>query len=100
MSLVNNFQKSRYEIDRDGQLAFIDYKFTQQTNRIYLIHTEVPPSMRGKGMGEELVIAVLEDIKKNGWNLIPLCPFVVAYLKRHPEYHSIIDPKNRSKFNQ
>lgn len=49
-------------------------------------HTAVPVSLRGHGVGDELVHEALEDTLRRGWRFVPLCPFVQAYLHRHPQY--------------
>ncbi|MEO1655986.1 MAG: GNAT family N-acetyltransferase [Bacteroidota bacterium] len=43
-------------------------------------------------MGSHLTKQVLEEIRKQGYKLFPLCPFVKAYLQRHPEYKDVLDP--------
>ncbi|MCF6243247.1 MAG: N-acetyltransferase, partial [Bacteroidales bacterium] len=59
-------------------------------NNIYLTHTEVPLQLRGKGIGTALVKLVLENIKQKDLTLIPLCPFVALYIKRNPEWKSLV----------
>ncbi|WP_044204748.1 GNAT family N-acetyltransferase [Flammeovirga sp. OC4] len=87
--LTNNEDKKRYEFDIDGQIAYIDYMLAR--GNIYLTHTEVPPSLGGQGIGSKLVHSVLTDIKENtDYKLFPLCPFVAAYIKKHPEWKSIL----------
>ncbi|MUH36967.1 N-acetyltransferase [Zobellia amurskyensis] len=77
-------EKGRFEIDIDGQIAFMEYMVSKQ-NIIYLTHTEVPPSLGGQGVGSGLVSKVLQFIKESDMKMAPLCPFVAAYIKRHPE---------------
>jgi uncharacterized protein len=49
-------------------------------------HTQVPEAAQGKGVGDELVRQALEDVRERGLKVIPTCPFVAAYVRRHPEY--------------
>ncbi|CAM4346448.1 GNAT family N-acetyltransferase [Zobellia roscoffensis] len=77
-------EKGRFEIDIDGQIAFMEYMISKQ-NIIYLTHTEVPSSLGGQGVGSALVSKVFEFIEESGMKMAPLCPFVAAYIKRHPE---------------
>lgn len=86
-----NEEKSQYEITVEGQLAYIEFKLNKK-GQIFLTHTEVPESMEGKGIGSHLVKIVLAEIRKKGWKLFPLCPFVKAYLQRHPEERDVLDP--------
>ena len=57
---------------------------------IYLTHTEVPRELEGKGIGSQLVEKTLQDIERQGLRLVPLCPFVAAYIKKHPEWRRIV----------
>ncbi len=84
--LVNNTNrpKKRFELQLENEIIFIEYILTKD-NSIYLTHTEVPRSLEGNGLGSIIVKKALDYIRKKGYKMIPLCPFVAAYLKRHPE---------------
>ncbi len=83
-NLVVNEKDQQYEFHVAGSVAKIE--FNRKENKIYLIHTEVPQELGGKGIASALVKAVLEDIEKKNLTLIPKCPFVAGYLERHPEW--------------
>ena len=80
----------RLELEIDGSIAFIDYKLLR--DRLFLIHTEVPPELKGKGAGSAIVQKALQYAKDNNYKLVPICPFVQSYLKRHKEWNSIVAP--------
>lgn len=84
----NNGAKHRYELMTDGHLSIVEYMITG--NDVYLTHTEVPPVLEGRGIGSEIVSKALEDIKSRNMKLVPLCPFVAVYIKRHPEWNDLI----------
>ncbi|MBX7171964.1 MAG: N-acetyltransferase [Pyrinomonadaceae bacterium] len=85
----NNESKHRFEINLEDGIAFIQY--TKQGEDVYnLYHTEVPPQFGGKGVGSALAKGTLEYIKAEGSQIIPTCPFVAAYLKKHPEYQELV----------
>ena len=86
--LIDNEEAKQYEFHVDGKIPRIEYIKTK--NKIYLTHTEVPKGMEGKGIGKALVKAVLDDIKSNGLELVPLCPFVALFIKRNPEYKTLV----------
>lgn len=86
--LINNEAKKRYEIHFEDSVAFIEYIKTKEN--IYLTHTEVPKKLEGKGIGSAMVLATLKDVKDKGLILIPLCPFVALYIKRHPEWKELV----------
>ena len=79
--LIDNQEHHQYEFHIEGHIAKIEYK--KARGKIYLIHTEVPEALKGRGIGTRLVKSVLEDIQEKGLELVPLCPFVKAYLDRN-----------------
>jgi hypothetical protein len=86
--LIDNKTNSQYEFHAGEFIPKIEYIKTG--SKIYLTHTEVPVQLQGKGIGNILVSEVLEDIKQTGLSLVPLCPFVAAYIKRHPEWNFLV----------
>lgn len=92
LKVENNEAESRFEINLDGATALIAYK---KRGAIYnLYHTEVPPQFAGKGVGSALANGTLERIKAEDAKIIPSCPFVSAYLKRHREYEELVAERN------
>ncbi len=89
--LINNETQNRYEFHIDGSVPRIEYILTKD-NKIYLTHTEVPKELEGKGIASALVMQTLEDVEKSGRKLVPLCPYVAQYIKRHPEWKRIVAP--------
>lgn len=85
----NNEELSQFEADLNGEKAIIGYK-TENDGALNLLHTEVPETYEGKGVGSGLVKQTLEQIKAAGNKIIPSCPFVAHYIERHPEYESLI----------
>ena len=67
----------------EGKTAIVEY-ILPNSQIIYLTHTEVPRELEGKGVASAIVSKVLNYIRENGLKMAPLCPFVAAYLKRHP----------------
>lgn len=84
-----NPDRNRFELTIDGRTAVID-TILAKGGVMFLTHTEVPKELEGQGIGKRLVEFALNHIKDNGYRLAPLCPFVAAYLKRHPEWQSIL----------
>jgi predicted GNAT family acetyltransferase len=89
VDILDNREARRYELSVGEQVAFIDY-MSAGKNRIVLTHTEVPEALEGQGIGSRLVKAALVDIRHREMKLIPMCPFVAAYIKRHPEYRDLV----------
>ena len=86
-TLQNDTTARQYYFDLEGR-PHIDYLRAGQ--RLYLVHTEVPPSLEGQGIGSDLVKQALADIERQGLRLVPQCPFVAAYVKRHPEWQRLV----------
>lgn len=83
LKLFDNKEENQYEFHFNGFTPKIEY--INKNGKIFLTHTEVPKELGGQGIGTVLIEAVLDDIEKQGLTLVPLCPFVAAYLKKHPE---------------
>lgn len=89
LPLVKNLEEHRFELKVGEYTAFIEYK--ERDKKIWLIHTESPEELKGKGAATGLIEKTLAYIEDNGYKLIPLCPLVAAYLKRHPDWNRIVD---------
>ena len=79
---VDNTERSRFELKVEGHFAYIDYK-VGNSGRWYLIHTEVPKEITLKGVGNKIVRETLDILDWRGAKIIPFCPFVKAFIKRH-----------------
>ena len=77
--------KGRYVIRLNGEEAELTYSVTTPT-LVIADHTGVPDSFRGTGAGLALVTRMVEDARREGFRIMPLCPFVNAQRKRHPEW--------------
>ena len=75
--------KSRFTITIDGIVAELDYR--RRADRLVLVHTEVPESLAGHGVGGELVQAAVERAAKERLTVVPVCPFARAWLEHHPD---------------
>lgn len=89
ISLIKNEENHRFEIAFENHKAFIDYK--ERPGKISLIHTEVESELEGKGAATAVIEKTLEYLEQNNYKLVPLCPLVFAYIKRHPEWKRIVD---------
>jgi predicted GNAT family acetyltransferase len=96
LNLVKNEENHRFELSVDGFTSFIDYK--ERPGVITLIHTESPEELAGRGVATALVEKTLAYLDENSYELVPLCPYVFAYIKRHPEWIKIVREDFRSKF--
>ena len=87
--IIHNEAESRFETLVEGKLALVDYE--KRNNILDITHTEVPKELEGRGIAGAITQFVLEYIKSNGLKIHPICPYTVAYLKRHSEYQDLIE---------
>ena len=86
--IVNNKPDHRYELNIDDHIAAAYY--TIAGNVITFTHTEVPDELGGKGIGSKLVKGALDQVRARGLRVIPQCPFVKAYIGKHPDYADLV----------
>jgi predicted GNAT family acetyltransferase len=79
---------TRLKLHRQGHTAFIEYR--RRTGVVEMTHTEVPLDLRGEGIGSELVRSALDWARAENLRVLPSCPFVAAFIERHPEYSELV----------
>ncbi|HVC19282.1 MAG TPA: GNAT family N-acetyltransferase [Vicinamibacterales bacterium] len=87
--IEHNEAASRFEARFPEGVALLQYRFDAAGDFV-LIHTEVPPSLRGRGLADRLARTALEYARDHRLVVVPLCPFVRAYLDRHPEFTPLV----------
>ena len=86
--IVDNKTDHRFELVVEGHLAAAYYEV--EGNVITFVHTEVPPELGGKGVGGTLVQGALDQVRSQGMKAIAECPFVKAWIGKHPEYKDLL----------
>ena len=81
--------KGRYSVLVDGHEAEMTYSRAGDSLLI-IDHTDVPDTLRGRGVGEALVRRAVEDARADGKRILPLCPFAKAQIMRHPEWQDVL----------
>ena len=89
----NNEKEQRFEIHQENEIAYLEYRFYKSD--IALMHTFVPDSLEGKGIASALAHHALDWAREHQKPVMVYCPFVAAYLKRHPEEGDIVDKNYR-----
>jgi predicted GNAT family acetyltransferase len=95
LSIINNPAEKRFEVTVEGHLAMVQY--IETTHNITFTHTEVPRALEGQGIGGRLAKTALDYALEKNLKILPTCPFVAAYIRRHPEYQPFVygyKPKN------
>jgi hypothetical protein len=83
-----NSSARRFEVTLDGDTAFIDYELHRET--IIFTHAEVPARLSGRGIASAIARSALEYAKHEQLKVIPLCPFVATYIRKHKEYQPLV----------
>jgi hypothetical protein len=78
----------RFVIDVEGAVAFLTYREADGT--LDLDHTFVPVTLRGGGIASQLTAHALRYAREHGYKIVPSCPFVAAYVDRHPEFRDLL----------
>lgn len=87
-TVINNEKQMQFEIHTGGETAMLEYRFNNKD--IALMHTFVPDHLNGQGIASTLAKYALDWIKGQHKKALVYCPFVAAYVKRHPEYDDVI----------
>jgi len=98
IEIHNNTEAHRYEMELDGQTAVLTY--SQRGNQITFLHTGVPEELEGHGIANKLTHTALEDARTHHQMVVPACPFVGAYIRRHPEYLSLLSDAEQTRLRQ
>jgi hypothetical protein len=97
IEIADNVDEKRYEIRVDGELAgFLQYRLRPEL--IELVHTEIDEEFEGRGLGSQLISFALDDAQKRGLAVLPFCPFVNDYMRRHRQYVELVPKKRREDF--
>jgi len=87
--IINNEELQQFEYREGNELATLTYKFYKKD--IAFMHTNVPEALAGKGIASALAVSAFEYAKKINKKVMVYCPFVAAYLKKHPELKDQLD---------
>ncbi|QNE32056.1 N-acetyltransferase [Sphingomonas sp. NBWT7] len=84
----DNRAEQEFELDLDGYRAVAAYQ--REGDRIVFTHTVVPPAIEGRGVGSKLIRAALDSARDQALKVVPQCPFVAAFIRKHPAYRDLL----------
>ena len=84
----NNTALNRFELDADGHVAVAYYRLSPGV--ITFMHTEVPAELSGRGIGSALARGALDQVRAQGLKVVAQCPFIGAFIGKHPEYGDLL----------
>lgn len=88
-------EQHRFEGRVDGELAAIA-EYIRTPELVVFTHTEVLPGHEGQGISSELVRQALDDVRRQELKVLPLCPFVAAYMQRHADAFGDLEYRSRT----
>jgi predicted GNAT family acetyltransferase len=88
VQVMHNEEASQFEAMVQDLRSELSY--ARDGNRILFTHTGVPPALRGRGIASKMARAAMEYVRENNLVAVPLCSYMVSYIRRHPEYQSLV----------
>jgi len=88
VTVTHNEEAQRFEMLVDGLRALMTYR--RFPDRIVFAHTEVPQPLEGQGLAAKLARVALDFARVNRLRVVPLCPYVSSFIRKHPEYQDLV----------
>jgi uncharacterized protein len=95
VNITNNEEAQWFEAQVDSLRAILTYR--RFPDRMVLNHTEVPPPLEGKGLAAKLARAALDFARVNQLRVVPLCPYIAAFIRRRAEYQDLVSTDDLQK---
>jgi uncharacterized protein len=93
--VVDRPDEGRYVVTVDGEIAgFATYRLRGDV--ITFIHTKVAPAFGGHGLGTRIVVHALDDARRRGLKVRPICPLFAKFIAEHAEYQDLLVTKAAS----
>ena len=97
--VTDNAARSRYELHVGTELAgYVDYLLRDHGTVISLVHTQVMPAFQGAHLATHLARYSLDDARGRGLGVLPFCPYINSWIKKHPEYADLVPRDRRADF--
>lgn len=98
-AIADNPTASRFELHVGQELAgFVEYKLREHDTVISLVHTEVEPAFQGAHLATRLARFSLDDARRRGLGVLPYCPYIASWIRKHPEYADLVPADRRAEF--
>ena len=98
LDILNNENAQRFEVQADGSTAVLTYQ--RMGRSLILNHIEVPTALEGRGIASHLARTALELARMEHLEVVPVCPYIAGYLRKHPEYHDLVSEKNLKRLQE
>ena len=97
IDVTHHPERRRYELHADGAAAG-HAGYSDDGDVRSIMHTWVEGEYEGQGLGSELIVAVLTDIRDSGLQVLPVCPFVPHVITAHPDFVALVPEDARARF--
>src|SRR2546428_5342040 len=91
LKVDHNVEAQRFEIHVGDDTARLEYRLRGST--IVYTHTVVPLALEGRGIAGRLAKEALDYARDRGLSVVPLCPYVAGYIRKHPEHGDLVAPE-------
>src|SRR5467141_4080409 len=95
VAVIQNEEARRFELYINGLRALLTYHLSP--DRIVLLHTEVPQSLEGQGLAAKLTRFALDFARANHLRVVPRCPYVSSFIRKHTEYQDLVSAEDLQK---
>jgi predicted GNAT family acetyltransferase len=94
LTIHHDTEAGRFTTQVDGRQGEATYRLVNGPAGpvMHLVHTGVPAALQGRGVAADLVAAALAEARAQGWRVRPVCSYVRAYMRRHPETQDLLEP--------
>lgn len=98
IEILRQPDEHRYLAQLDGNDAgTVTYR--ERPGLIAFLHTNVDERFEGHGIGSALAAHVLDDARARGLSVLPFCPFIAGWIRRHREYVDLVPEQQRASFD-
>jgi uncharacterized protein len=96
-AIADNPAADRFELKVGGAVA-AQAEYELLPGAVKFKHTEVLPGHEGKGFGSKLAKFALDDVRRRGLNVVPVCEFIAGYIRKHPDYLDLVAEDTRREY--
>lgn len=90
LNIKHDKENKKFVVNIEGKACVLDYDVLPDGKTLDYYSTFVPPELRGRHIGDDLVKYALDYATENHYHIIPSCPFVKLIIDRHPEYKVLL----------
>lgn len=98
MDVTHNQAAHQFEVSVDGDTAALVYR--RSPGVLTIVHTGVPDALAGRGIAGQLAVASLTYAREQQLAVVPLCPFVAEYIRKHQEYLDLVHEAYRERLTR